>query len=312
MSSPINGNPYTNQWAEVVYTPRTDTISLPDDVPITSNWAEAITIPASETPVEPQKSNWSDEIAIPTAEAPKPTVSNWSETYEVVMPDPWKDRVPQGIPWMEMGELFPVRRTSNEITVGGGDGGDGGDGGGDPLVLDLNHDGKIGVTGNTTARDGDRSQLGRTVLFDLDGDGIKDEIEWLVGDGDGLLVDDRDGGATGAMLTTGEIDGKRLFGDERGTYYNGYAKLASFDKDGDGKLTGDELDGLKVWIDDGDAKLEMGELKTLRELGITEISVKMHHEQNEKGETLERSTFVQNGQTYMTEDVWFGVKEWGS
>ena len=132
-----------------------------------------------------------------------------------------------------------------------------------------------------------------------------------MGDGDGMLVDDRDGGATGAMLTDGEIDGKRLFGDERGKYFNGYAKLQGFDKDGDGKLTGEELDGLKVWIDDGDAKLENGELKTLRELGITEISVKMHIEKNAQGEDLERSTFVQDGQTHMTEDVWFGVMEWG-
>jgi hypothetical protein len=315
MSTPVNGpgHNYTNQWAEVIYTPRTDTISLPDDTPITSNWAEAVTIPASETPVAPQKTSWSDEVKLPGGEAPKPSVSNWADSYEVVMPDPWKDRVPQGIPWMDMGTVFPVSRPNNDIpTGGGGGGGDGGDGGGgDPLVLDLNHDGKIGVTGQTTARDGDRGTLGRTVSFDLDGDGKKDEIEWLAGDGDGLLVDDRDGGATGAMLTNGEIDGKRLFGDERGTYFNGYAKLQGFDKDGDGKLTGEELDGLKVWVDDGDAKLEGGELKTLRELGITEISVKMHHEQNAKGETLERSSFVQDGQTHMTEDVWFGVKDWG-
>jgi len=315
MSSPVNGsgNNYINQWAEVVYTPRTDSISLPDDVPTTGQWAEAITIPSAPAPDIPKKTSWSDEVKLPSTEAPKPAVSSWSDSYEVVMPDPWKDKPRQGIPWEEMGQLFPVSRPNNDIVSrsgGGGDGGDGG-GGGDPLVLDLNHDGKIGVTGQTTARDGDRGSLGRTVSFDLDGDGVKDEIEWLLGDGDGMLVDDRDGGATGAMLTDGEIDGKRLFGDERGKYYNGYAKLQSFDKDGDGKLTGDELDGLKVWIDDGDARLQSGELKTLRELGITEISVKMHHEKNDKGEVLERSSFVQDGQTHMTEDVWFGVKEWG-
>jgi hypothetical protein len=313
MSSPINGGNFTNQWAEVVYTPLTDTISLPDDTPITSNWAEVVTIPASEPEIDPPKTNWTDNVELPGDVPPTVPKKNWADDYEVVMPDPWKDRVPQGIPWMEMGELFPVSRPVPQVASTGGGGGDGGDGGGggDPLVLDLNHDGKIGVTGRTTARDGDRGELGRTVSFDLDGDGIKDEIEWLMGDGDGMLVDDRDGGATGAMLTDGEIDGKRLFGDERGKYFNGYAKLQGFDKDGDGKLTGEELDGLKVWIDDGDAKLENGELKTLRELGITEISVKMHIEKNAQGEDLERSTFVQDGQTHMTEDVWFGVKEWG-
>ncbi len=290
MSTPVNGGGFTNQWAEVVYTPRTDTITLPDDTPKTTNWAEAVTIPQSEVPVAPAKTSWSDEVKLPGDEKPKPSVSNWADNYEVVMPDPWKDRVPQGIPWMEMGEVFKAPPPK------------------DPLVFDLNNDGKIGVTGETTAKDGVRSSLGRTVQFDIDGDGKKDEIEWLSGDGDGMLVDDRDGGATGAMLTDGEIDGKRLFGDEGGKYANGLDKLRSFDKDGDGKLTGAELEGLKIWIDDGDAKLEGGELKSLAELGITEISVQMQHQKNERGETLERSSFVQNGQTRMSEDVWFGSK----
>ncbi len=290
MSSPVNGQGFTNQWAEVVYTPKTDTITLPDDTPKTTNWAEAVTIPASEVPVAPQKSNWTDEIKLPEAPASAAPKKNWADDYEVVMPDPWKDRVPQGIPWMEMGEVFKAPPPK------------------DPLVFDLNNDGKIGTTGETTAKDGVRSALGRTVSFDIDGDGKKDEIEWLSGDGDGMLVDDRDGGATGAMLTDGEIDGKRLFGDEGGKYANGLDKLRAFDKDGDGKLTGKELEGLKIWIDDGDAKLEGGELKSLAELGITEISVQLKHEKNARGETLERSSFVQNGETRMSEDVWFGSK----
>lgn len=177
-----------------------------------------------------------------------------------------------------------------------------------PIMLDLNGDGKLGTTGVSTAKDRIDNQIGRTVMFDIDGDGIKDEIEWMLGDGDGMLVDDRDGGATGAMLTDGEIDGSRLFGDQGGKYANGYEKLKALDKDGDGKLTGDELDGLKVWIDDGDAKLKHGELKSLRELGITEISVQMKLEANERGEELMRSTFVQNGETKITEDVWFAQK----
>lgn len=177
-----------------------------------------------------------------------------------------------------------------------------------PIMLDLTGDGKLGTTGVSTAKDRIDDQVGRTVMFDIDGDGIKDEIEWMSGNGDGMLVDDRDGGATGAMLTDGEIDGKRLFGDQGGKYANGYEKLKLLDKDGDGKLTGEELDGLKVWIDDGDAKLESGELKTLRELGITEISVRMALEKNERGEDLMRSSFVQNGETKVTEDVWFASK----
>ncbi len=291
MSSPIGGS-NTNQWAELVYTPRTDTITLPDDTPKTSNWAEAVTIPAAETPVTPPRTTWGDAVDLPGDAAPAVPSRSWADDYEVVMPDPWKDRVPQGIPWMEMGEVFkapPPRRS-------------------DPIALDLNNDGKIGVTGQSTAKDAQVDTLGRTVSFDIDGDGKKDEIEWMSGDGDGLLVDDRDGGATGAMLTDGEINGTRLFGDEGGKHANGFEKLKALDKDGDGKLTGKELDGLKVWVDDGDAKLEGGELKTLAELGITEMSVQMHHEKNDRGETLERSSYVRDGETRMSEDVWFGKK----
>jgi hypothetical protein len=338
MTTPVNGpgsNSYTNQWAEVVYTPKTDTVTLPDDTPITTQWADAVTIPGSEGPAAPAR--------------------NWSDDYQVAMPDPWVDpgpKYPEKPTWSELiqvleahfgeapqyasnrgnkremlhnnhqsamdeqfwgpvtsrnlreayqavvrGDLEAARRCYHQGAQAAS-----------PIMLDLNDDGKLGTTGVTTAKDRIDDQIGRTVSFDIDGDGKKDEIEWMSGDGDGMLVDDRDGGATGAMLTDGEIDGKRLFGDQGGKYANGYEKLKALDKDGGGKVSGTELDGLKVWIDDGDAKLEGGELKTLRELGITEISVIMRLEQNERGEDLMRSTYTQNGQTKVSEDVWFGQK----
>lgn len=174
-----------------------------------------------------------------------------------------------------------------------------------PVMLDLNGDGKLGTTGVSTAKDRVDGEIGKTVQFDIDGDGTKDTIEWMKGDGDGMLVDDSDGGATQSLQTDGEISGARLFGDQGGQFSNGYEKLKRFDKDGDGKLTGAELDGLKVWIDNGDARLGQGELKTLRELGITEISVQMHLEKNDRGEDLMRSSFTQNGQSKVSEDVWF-------
>lgn len=175
-----------------------------------------------------------------------------------------------------------------------------------PIMLDLDGDGALSVTGRSTAKDraaGNDFVEARSVEFDLDGDGLKERIEWMAGDG--MLVDDRDGGASRAAAGDGEIDGRRLFGDEGGRYANGYEKLQALDLDGDGRLTGAELDGLKVWVDDGDAKVREGELKSLRELGITEISTRMQVEQNAAGERLMRSTFVQNGETKATEDVWF-------
>ncbi|MNK57097.1 hypothetical protein D3C87_761470 [compost metagenome] len=140
-------------------------------------------------------------------------------------------------------------------------------------------------------------------MFDLDGDGRKERIEWMAGDG--MLVDDRDGGASASAASDGEIDGRRLFGDEGGRYANGYQKLQQLDTNGDGRLNGSELDGLKVWVDDGDAKLEEGELTSLAELGITEIVTQMTEQVNASGERLMRSTYVQNGESKISEDVWF-------
>ena len=173
-----------------------------------------------------------------------------------------------------------------------------------PIMLDLDGDGRLGTTGVSTAKNRADGQVGKTVTFDIDGDGKKDQIEWMKG-GDGMLVDDRDGGATSAMNGNGEIDGKRLFGDEGGKFGNGYEKLKALDRDGDGKLTGSELEGLKVWVDNGDASVGRGELRSLTDLGVTEISVQMKLQQNERGEDLMRSSFVQNGQQKVTEDVWF-------
>ncbi|MCU0697484.1 MAG: hypothetical protein MUC96_13235 [Myxococcaceae bacterium] len=177
-----------------------------------------------------------------------------------------------------------------------------------PVALDLNGDGRIGTTGVSTAQQRIDSQVGKTVSFDVDGDGKADRTEWMAGDGDALLVDDRDGGATKAMNGGRNIDGTRLFGDQGGKYANGYEKLAKLDQNGDGSLDEGELVGVKAWIDDGDGKLEAGELKTLKELGVTQVNTRMERVANERGESLMRSDFVRNGQRQMSEDVWFATK----
>lgn len=193
-----------------------------------------------------------------------------------------------------------------------------------PIALDLNHDGKIGVTGKSSAkvrnyknafvRDG-------SVLFDLEGKGKVQRYEWMNGDGDGFLVDDRDGKVSQAAKGNGVISGHQLFGNAGG-YAHGFAKLAmNFDSDiklatnmsklppGYGKITGKELEGLKVWIDTNrDAKVQLSELKTLPELGITEIGSSFDMVKNPDGELLMQSHyFVQHGKKHLTEDVWFAV-----
>ncbi|HYV43933.1 MAG TPA: hypothetical protein VFA20_03685, partial [Myxococcaceae bacterium] len=83
-----------------------------------------------------------------------------------------------------------------------------------PVMLDLNHDGKLGTTGVSTAKNRADGQTGKTIAFDIDGDGKKENVEWMNGDGDGMLVDDRAGAVTAAANGNGEINGKSLFGDQ--------------------------------------------------------------------------------------------------
>lgn len=169
-----------------------------------------------------------------------------------------------------------------------------------PVALDMNKDGKIGTTGTSTAKDRTDPTLGRTVEFDIDADGTKDTIEWMTGDGDGLVVDMSEIGPNG------EIDGRALMGDQGGQFTDGFAKMATYDANGDGVLAGDELNAIGVWVDDGDAKLEEGELKSAAEIGLNGLTTSYANELNDRGETLMRSTADMMGEEIMSEDVWFG------
>ncbi len=170
-----------------------------------------------------------------------------------------------------------------------------------PIALDLNGDGKIGVTGETSSyqKDAD-AELGRTVEFDIDADGTLDTIEWFDGSGDGILVDHTKVGADGSL------DGSALFGDEGGKYQNGYEKLAAHDTNGDGVVSGNELVDLSLWMDDGDAVLEEGEMVSVTEAGIVSISTEMEITYDDQGRELMQSSATDaNGNEILTEDVWF-------
>ena len=82
--------------------------------------------------------------------------------------------------------------------------------------------------------------------------------------------------------------------------------LLQLDANGDGQLTGAELNGLELWADDGDAVVEAGEMVSAAAAGVTRISTQMGLEQNAKGEDLMRSAATVAGEEMMTEDVWFG------
>lgn len=168
-----------------------------------------------------------------------------------------------------------------------------------PIALDLTGLGHIETTGSSTSPDVARVKLGRLVRFDA-GEGDSQRIEWLVGNGQGFLVDNRDGRAASDMKS------ERLFGADGG-FTDGYAKLAGFDHSGTGVLKGHDLDGLAVWIDDGDGVAEPKEIVPLAELGITELSVRADWIADSQGHRHLRSYAVRNGRKMMTEDVWLGV-----
>jgi hypothetical protein len=167
-----------------------------------------------------------------------------------------------------------------------------------PVALDLDGDGHIGVTGATSSyqKDADAA-LGHTVRFDIDGDGKKDTIEWFNGSGDGILIDNRDG------LAAADMNGARLFGGQDG-YGNGYYKMAALDADQDGKLSGAELKGLELWVDNGDAVVQKGEIQTLARHGIDAISTQLSLTYDAQGKLHIESTATRtDGSTLMSEDV---------
>jgi hypothetical protein len=162
-----------------------------------------------------------------------------------------------------------------------------------PLVLDMSGSGRLEASGGNWLPHPGTLYTNRMVLFDLKGDGFPMIMEW-VGPDDGLLVKlapsqiKPDG--------TAVITGDNLFGT-MGGFANGFEKLATLDKNHDGKLTGDELNGLYVWQDEnGDGIVEPGELKSVQSLGITEIDI-THNSQMV-------GSFVRNGKRYTMWD-WY-------
>lgn len=162
---------------------------------------------------------------------------------------------------------------------------------GSPLVLDLNNDG-IELTS---------LQSGGAVYWDIDVDGFAEASGWITG-GDGLLAID--------LNEDGKINNSsELFGDQTG-FSNGFAALAFYDSNEDGIISNADTqwDDLIVWIDaDIDGVTNAGELHTLDDLSITEISLSYSStSQTIAGNHVgEISTFKINGNTQDIADVYF-------
>ena len=124
-----------------------------------------------------------------------------------------------------------------------------------PIVLDLDGNGI-----QTVARQASGAS------FDLFGNGSPVHSGWISG-GDGFLAVDRNG--NGRIDDIGELFGGNAKGE-------GFAKLASFDSNGDGLV--DNRDAafgeLRVWVDaNGNRQTDTGELRTLAEAGVAALKV---------------------------------------
>ncbi len=163
-----------------------------------------------------------------------------------------------------------------------------------PLALDLVGFGEIRTTGEATAFDAVRSKVGRTVTIRTKDGPLA--IEWLVGNGQGFLVDNRDGAAASDMTL------HRLFGPD-GDTTNGFETLRKWDRSGTGVVSGDDLDGLAVWIDDGDGIARPEEILLVRDLGITALSTNWSPVPGPNGRKMQ-SFAIRNGHMILMEDIW--------
>ncbi|HEY9857124.1 MAG TPA: hypothetical protein V6D05_15375 [Stenomitos sp.] len=190
----------------------------------------------------------------------------------------------------------------------------------DPIVLDLNGNGKIDVTGKSSAKFRNKANktfvAGGSVLFDLLATGKPVRTEW-VKPGDGFLVDNRKNAVRKLIEANKPISTANLFGDTEG-HLSGFFKLArEFDPNaklasttgmvpkGLGIIKGDALKDLLVWKDNGDGKVTENELYTLASLGITELKLPARFVLTRDGEYLDQATFVQNGKNRLMQEVWF-------
>lgn len=153
--------------------------------------------------------------------------------------------------------------------------------GGKPVAIDLNGDG-IHYTNLDDSK----------VLFDINGDGVKDLLSWTAAD-DGLIVFDKDG--DGLIQHLDEVSFLSYLEGSM-TDLEG---LKGFDTDGDGKLTAHDALWAQfgVWQDKSqDGVTDPGEFKRLEEWGITSIDLTSDQRMDQVGDVyiMGKSTFTRS------------------
>ncbi len=113
----------------------------------------------------------------------------------------------------------------------------------------------------------DLEARGASVAFDADGSGLQRKWTWINTNAAWLVHDPKGSGKVTSAL--------QMFGGVTFWLFweTGYDALASLDDDGNGTLSGKELDGLALWHDaNGDGVCDAGEVKPLADHGIVSLS----------------------------------------
>ncbi|CAB9503866.1 Hemolysin-type calcium-binding [Seminavis robusta] len=164
-----------------------------------------------------------------------------------------------------------------------------------PIAFDLGMDGTVGHIVDET----------NGFKIDITGDGEIEHLKQWFAPTEGILIDAHNVDGLDDY-SNGIITGDHLMGDMAGTYTDGYAKLKTYDYNCDNKLTGEELEGLYIWVDkNSNLKLDnptvvdddAGELFTLGHFGIVALNT-IHN-------NLKSYAVLADGTRMLMHDLWF-------
>jgi hypothetical protein len=126
----------------------------------------------------------------------------------------------------------------------------------DPLALDMNMDGFISTTSLETSG----------TYFDITGDGLRERVGWIQSE-DALLAYDKN--------DNGQIDGiNEVFGNISESGFEELKRLVDSNHDNNIDRRDELFQQLKVWNDfNQDAKVQEGELRSLKEAGVSSIDL---------------------------------------
>jgi Ca2+-binding RTX toxin-like protein len=127
-----------------------------------------------------------------------------------------------------------------------------------PVILDLDGDG-VELIGRTKSK----------ALFDMDGDGVRDDTGWI-GKGDGFLVIDRD--QDGLISSASELS----FLAEKPGARSDLEALGALDSNRDRRIDSSDIrfGELKLWVDSNrNGMTDGGELRSLAEMNVASIDL---------------------------------------